>query len=111
MKSLIILLVCFFSLGAIAQDVPIKGFEWLSSVILMIKSVPALGKYLAYVFEFAAIASASLTALAVFLKSILTVPQLIAKWSGAEDLAVKIKEFEEKILPWVEYFSMFNVKK
>jgi len=99
------------SFSAFAQTAPIDGFEWIPSVLGMLKAIPAVGKYLVYVFEFAAVASASLTALAVFLKSVLAIPQLAAKWAGATELAEKIKSFEEKVLPWIQYFSMFNVQK
>lgn len=100
-----------FSSVAFAQVAPQEGFEWLPALIGMLNGIPAVGKYLAIAFQVAAVTSASLTALVVFLETILKIPEVAARWAGAEDLADKIEEFKNKVLPWIKYFSMYNVQK
>ncbi len=100
-----------FCFSAFAQEIPAEGFEWLPGVISMLQSFPVVGKILAVVFEVLAVASVVLTGLAAFLKTILGISQLAAKWAGAEKASESIKKFEEKILPWIKYFSMYNVQK
>lgn len=62
--------------------------------------------------------SVAVSGIMLTLSGVLKVPQLIAVWSGADELAaklenlsVKIQELNVKIQPWLKYISIFNVQK
>lgn len=107
----ILISVFLYSGSVFAQSAPIEGFEWLNSVIIFLQGIPSIGEYLAIFFQVMAVLSTGLTALAVFLETLLSVPEIIARISNSDAIAAKIKSFKEKILPWIKYFSMFNVQK
>lgn len=51
------------------------------------------------------------TLLSVFLIGLLKIPVLVARFSGANELADKIQKLSDKISPYFKYLSIFNVQK
>lgn len=115
MKSFVSLIFVVFcvvlSQQVLAQVAPVEGLDWLTSVINFVSEMPYIGPVLVVIFKVASVASIALTALAAFLEVILTIPELVAKFSGATEFAAKVNKIKNKILPWIKYISMFNVQK
>jgi hypothetical protein len=118
MKNLFIMLMFGFAMfvgfGAFAADDLVAapaGFEWLGMVIQFLGNVPKVGPILAQVFGIVALIATVATALSVAVQSILKAPELVARFSGAKELAEKIDAIAKKVLPWLQYLSIFNVQK
>lgn len=111
MRFLILITAFLFSGLALAQTPPVEGMDWITSVILFLKQVPTAGPYVAKAFEIVAIVASISTGLSAGLLIILRVPQVIALWADAQNVAREIENFEKKVLPWLAYLSMFNVQK
>jgi hypothetical protein len=96
---------------AYAQTPPAEGLEWLTSVINFLLGVPYVGPVLVFVIKWASIISGIATALSAALVTILKLPEVVAIFSGSQKWLERIQWVKEKILPWIQYFSMFNVQK
>jgi hypothetical protein len=90
---------------------PPVGFEWLAPVISFLISIPAVGKVLAVVFAIVAVVSACMTFIAVTVQSFCLLLEKSFKVAGAVVFGDKIAAIAAKIMPWLKYFSMFNVQK
>lgn len=109
--SVFMLTGLLMGVDAMAQTPPVEGMDWLTQVIHFLYAIPQAQPVLGKVFLVAGALSAALTALAIFLETLLVIPQVVALWRGADEFAEKVKKFREKFLPWIKYLSMFNVQK
>lgn len=85
--------------------------DWLVGILLFIQSIPAVGPLLVKVSMWAGVVASVMSALSVAVQGVLSGLSGIAGWAGLSDLSEKIKGISDKILPWLQYLSMFNVQK
>lgn len=116
MKKLFIFCAFFGAVSAFAQSVdPGSQYPWLASVIGALMALKigsfAVGYYLGMVFQVLGFVASVMTILSVAVQSILALPEVVARFSGATALADKIKALSDKVVPWLKYFSIFNVQK
>lgn len=108
-------LICFLvSLPALAfadAVAPPPGFEWLAFVLQFLNSIPFVGAILAKVFPILATVGVVMTYVALTVEGFLKLPEVIARFAGAPALADKIKAIADKVLPWLQWFSMLNAPK
>lgn len=125
--TLCVVSVFCFPLLAIAQTAsdPLAAPAWLLTVISVITNppewlvgLPVVGKFvpkvlsvILTVFKWTGFVGAVMTALSVCVQSILKLPEIAARWAGAAAVADKIASVSQKIMPWLKYFSIFNVQK
>jgi hypothetical protein len=102
---LIIPAICF---GAVE---PVELPEWVAAAVNFMTNVPYVGPVLVVVLKWASIISAIATALSLFVQAIFAALIGVGNFVGLEDEAEKFKSLSDKILPWLKYFSMFNVQK
>ena len=106
-----LLLVVAFSVNAEALPVPVENLGWLNSLVGFIFGVPTFQAVATKIVAVAGALSGGLTALSICLETVLKVPELVARWSGAKDFESKVVTFRAKVLPLVKWLSMFNVQK
>lgn len=87
------------------------GFEWLGMVLQFLMGIPKIGGILASVFAVVALVATVMTALSTAIQVILVSPEVMARFAGAHDMADKIKAVSDKVLPWLQYLSVYNVQK
>lgn len=87
------------------------GYEWIGAAVAFLQNMPAVGQYLAAIFSIIALISAVMTFISVAVHGVLTAPAVLARWAGASSIAAKIDAVTAKVLPWLQYLSMFNVQK
>lgn len=107
-------IVCFCAGTAYAQDVmPNEALppEWIGAILMWVKTIPSVGPVIVQIISWVAVLGTVFTVLSAAIQSILVIPEIAARVSGATEFADKIKKFSEKILPWFKYFSSFNVQK
>ena len=110
MKSIIFLLA-LVPVIAFGQDVPVEVPAAITALLAFLGGIPGVGPVLAKVILYVGVLSGVLTALVVFVASILKPLELIlgaAKLQGASEFVAKV---QAKVLPWLKYFSAFNVQK
>jgi len=113
-----LLLTCmlFLVLGdTYAQEVaaidPVQpSFVLLKEILGFLQSIPKVGPYIKMAIEIAAGISVFCTSAVLFIKAILSIA-IVSTQKWAPKAAKAIKDFEEKILPWFKYLSMFNTSK
>lgn len=82
--------------------------ETLMSIILALQSVPYIGPIVIWLLKAVAVVTPVMTALTICATTVLRVPQIIARFSGAHDLADSIEFWADRILYWLKMFSIFN---
>jgi uncharacterized membrane protein len=87
------------------------ALEMIGPIVAFLKSIPTVGPVLTVVLEVIGIIAAVMTLLSAFLLALFRLPELGARWAGAHDLADKIEAISSKVLPILQYLSMFNVQK
>jgi hypothetical protein len=93
-----------------AAQVVQPDIPWLKDVLAFLQSIPVVGPYVKIGVEVMASIAVFMTALAAFLKSVLTI-SYVAAMKFAPSLALSIIKFEERVLPWIKYMSMMNADK
>ncbi len=90
---------------------PPAGFEWVAGVLAFLQTIPTVGPIIVIVAKVLGATSAFLTLASVFVQGVLAIPEVAARYAGAPDAAAKVKNFSDKVLGYLKYFSMFNVQK
>lgn len=85
--------------------------ELINSLMLFVYSIPKVGPVLTSVLSWVGLIASVFTALSVCATTILKIPQLVAVYSGADDMAKKIDEISKKVKFYLDYMSVFNAKK
>jgi hypothetical protein len=85
--------------------------EWLGSILVFFQSLPYVGPVLVAVLKWMGVITTLFTALSIAVQAILTIPELVAKWAGAQKAADQIKKYSDIVLPYLKYLSIFNVQK
>lgn len=108
----LMLLTLLFAVCAFAADpAPVPGFDWVGPILAFLATIPKVGPILAIIFGIVGGVATLMTAVSVFVQTVLAIPVLVLHWAGATAVAAKIKSFSEMIMPWLKWFSMFNVQK
>ena len=94
-----------------AAGKPLEVPAWVAPVLGFIQGIPTVGPILSIVLQWMAFLAAALTALSGFLMALKAATVGMANLAGLAAFADKAEALFEKILPWVKYFSMFNVQK
>ena len=109
MKYLYLILI-FLPMALLAQavaDNSIAPNDWISNginvVLGILNSIPAVGQYMVEAIKILVIVSAVLTVVSAALMALAK----IFNWSGLN----AVESWILKILPYVQYASMFNVQK
>lgn len=85
--------------------------EWLGAVLQFVSSLPYAGPVIVALIKWAGLVAGIMTALSVFAQAVLAVPELVARWAGANEAAEKIRKISDVVLPWLKWLSVFNVQK
>lgn len=111
---LVIGLAFLFGFHAFADDVAAQapaGFEFLNALLPMLIAIPKIGPVLIWIFKVVGILASVMTAVSIFVASMLKIPEIAARLGGAKELADKFAKVYDKVMPWLMYLSIFNVKK
>lgn len=111
MKKLLPLLILVPSLAFAADAADILPPDVIVQLILFLQSVPYVGPVLVMILKWVAIIAPVMTALSVCVQAVLAVPEVVARYHGAHDLADKVKYWSDKIVYWLSYLSIRNAKK
>ena len=108
----IVLNVVTFAAYAFAEEVGAAvPPEWLDAVLAFIASMPTVGPILVEVLKYVALVTTIATALSTAFIMIATALAGFFNLVGLQAAADKVKEWADKILPWLKYLSMYNVQK
>lgn len=104
------LLVLSFSIMASDQVVAssVVPPELIGGVLSFLVSIPKIGPIITMIFSWVGFVGAAFTALAVCAETILKIPELTAKYAGAEKLEKQIIEISKKVTYYLKFFSIFN---
>lgn len=91
------------------EDVELPS--WVGDIVEFLKTIPYVGPVIVQILKWVGIVTAIFTALAAFLQTLCVVLIGSANLSGLQKFADVILRINEKVLPWLKYFSMFNVQK
>lgn len=122
MKILSFLFVCILTMAMVTMPFAVHAQEvagaipagppaWFGEVMTFLVSIPKVGPIIEQVIIWVGVAATVFTSLSIFAQGILAIPQIVAKWAGAHEFAEKVKKISEKVLPYLQYFSVFNVQK
>lgn len=113
LKLITIMILMMIASIAFGQEVPPEQLppEWVGAILLWLKSIPTVGPYIVIALKWIATIGTVFTVLATAASTILKLPEIIARVSGAEALADKIKAFHDKVMPWLRYLSIYNQQK
>lgn len=96
---------------AVVTAAPPLDLEFLNYVIPTLLAIPLVGKYLVPFLAILGTIASFLTVLVPFAYGLLKLPEIVARWAGAEAIADKIKIYGEKIIYAMKFLSMYNAKK
>jgi hypothetical protein len=112
MKSLLSLLLIFPVLAFADDVVPnVLPPDIIVQLLVFLQSVPYIGPVLVMILKAIAIITPVMTALSICAEAVLSVPEVMARFQGAHDLADKIKYWSDKIIYWLSYLSIRNAQK
>lgn len=111
MKKFIILFSIMLPFAVFAQDAAADVPGWLSSVLGLISSLPIAGPALVFVLKYMGVVAAVMTAVSGILIAVSAGMKGIASLVGASSTVDKIEAVMVKIMPYIQYLSMFNVQK
>lgn len=83
----------------------------VNAVLAFIGAIPKVGPIIVTVVSWLGLIAGVLTVLSAAVQAFLSLPEIVARWAGAHDLANKISAISGTVLPWLKYLSMFNVQK
>ena len=84
---------------------------WLETAILFVKNIPGVGPVLVEIGKWVGVVGTILTALCVFLLSVLNALQKVFSASKLMGYVNLIQAFKDgKIMYWLKYFSFLNAK-
>jgi phage-related protein len=111
-----VIMTMFIAFAAFAQDLPPVTVTPVLSVIQMVisfvsTSFPKAGPIIQFSLELIASLATFFTLLTVFVSGVLHIPMVIARYSGAVNLADKLQKIHDKIVPYLKYASIFNAPK
>ena len=122
-KWLLLVLLCVPAVLFAADNPEIPA--WVGMIIEYLKTIPKVGPILVTVIKFIAIGAGLATSLVIFVRSTVASLVLLLKgssmllvWAKApllagkiEALMLKINPIIDKIIYYLEFFSVFNAKK
>lgn len=114
-KNALLVLCALAPVAAFAADAsllaPPAGFEWVSGVLAFLQTLPTVGPVIVIAAKVLGATASFLTLASVFVQGVLAIPEIAARYAGAPEAAAKVKNFSDKVLGYLKYFSMFNVQK
>jgi hypothetical protein len=111
MKKILILLgASILSISCFAQD-PASNPEWLASALAFVSSIPKVGPLLVVAAKWVGFVGAVFTILSTAVEALLLLPEVALRLSKAPEWATKVQKFRNTIVPWLKYFSIYNVQK
>jgi hypothetical protein len=120
MKSFLKIVFSFFVLSLVmsafafadASAIPDpSSLPWVGSVIQVLSGLPYIGPVLLKVISYSGAVAGVMTAVAVCAQAVLTALAGILNVGGLSTKANAVLAFEAKIVPWLQYLSIFNVQK
>lgn len=110
-----IVLVCMHQAQAFAGDMVIPAEAappaWFMPVVNLVVGLPYVGPYLLVAIKYLGLLASVLTILSATVQALLILPEVAARFMGAPKLADQIKSVSDVVLPYLKYFSMYNVQK
>lgn len=94
--------------GAVAVYVPPS---WLTDILTWVQGLPKVGPIVLAVLTLLGMVCTLMTLLSTFLLSVKASIQGVAKLAGAVAVIDKVEAVYQKIAPYVQYLSMYNVQK
>ena len=111
MLLFLVLTFCFSTLLFAAEGDVGQAPEWLSAVLGMLQSIPKVGPVLVIVLKWAGGIAAITTALSACVIVVIKVLKTLSGAAGLDKALEGLAWFEEKVLPKIQWFSMYNVQK
>lgn len=104
--------VSLFAVAATANaDTTVSPYpSWLPLIVTQAETLPTVGTVVKSVIAWAGTISGIATAASVFLMAFFGSLQGMLHSSGFSAFALKVEAFAAKVLPWVQYWSIFNVQ-
>lgn len=113
--SLVLALSCLLlSTLAFADPAPEAASpypSWLPLIVTQAEQLPTIGAAVQTGIAWAGTIAGVATAASVFLMTIFGSLQGVLHSTGLSNLATKVQAFEAKVMPFVQYWSMFNVQR
>jgi hypothetical protein len=110
MKKTLVLAVLLAPIAVLAQEVAPPP-EWALSMFQWLVEIPYVGPALGWFVKVAGFIAAVLTLLSAFLVGLAESFKKVTSWMGMQKAADLVDEWTKKILPFLQYLSMFNVQK
>ena len=85
--------------------------QWMLDTYAWVSNIPYVGVVVVYFFKFAGFLAALLTVISATLMGLAKSVAILSYWAGLEELSKKVNDWANKILPALQYLSMFNVQK
>ncbi len=116
MKKLFLFVLLMIPMMLLGQEVVAESGAtdlpaWVASLVTFVMGIPKVGPVIVAVIKWLAVGSAILTAISACLQAVGTALVAVGNVAGAQGFVDKVKAISDKILPWLKYFSMFNVQK
>ena len=114
MKKLLFLILCFLSFPLLAEVVAENAAvlpEWVGQIVIFLTGIPTIGPILVLVIKWVAIITAVLTVVSATVQSLSTILVASGHFLGLKKFADFIAKWSGKLLPYLKWFSAFNVKK
>jgi hypothetical protein len=84
---------------------------WLAPVIVQAEAMPSIGASVQTCMAWAGAISGIATGFSVFLMVLFGSLAGVTHAAGFTAFSTKVQAWEAKVMPWVKYWSMFNVQK
>lgn len=107
---LLIIILLPFAAFAETGD-PAVDYPWLTGLLAVLQSVPAVGKVLGVIVSVLMIVSSLMTVLGAALDGIAKALSGVLNMVGLQGAAEKIIALHAKLAPWVKFLSVYNVQK
>jgi hypothetical protein len=97
--------------GAVALPDAGEVPAYLPQILSFLKSIPYVGPVVSKVLAVVSVVCTVATALYIFLLTLFSIPEVLARWAGAQKIADFIKKYGGVVLKWLKYLSIFNAQK
>lgn len=105
------MLLLLVSVPVLATEVASAPPEWAIALFQWVEGMPYVGPAIGWFVKVAGFVAAILTVISAFIWGLAESLKQVTTWAGMGKIASKVDEVTKKILPFLQYLSMFNVQK
>jgi len=113
MKTFLVIFLSLFSFCAYAEVAVVEPVlpEWVGQIVVFLTNIPTVGPILVVILKWLAIITSVLTVVSAALQGVAAALVASGEFVGAKKFAAFVAKWSSKILPFLKFFSAFNVKK